>query len=318
MEKTINIDEINIGQRIDLFLSKIYCEYSRRFFQQLIKLGYVKVNGQNIDPDYRLKQNDILTINFPEFKSKRKYPNEFLNIIYEDDSILVINKPAGINVHPPTNYPQLNNKDITILDILLDRYGTEPEDMDTEWVQRPFIVHRLDKYTSGVMVIAKNPKSQFNLMKQFANRTITKIYLGIVYGEFIEKKGTITAPIGRDYKNRTKFRVGYGRDSITEYHLLDKFDGYSLLELRPLTGRTHQIRVHLSSINHPILGDKTYIELQKITDPKYVEINKLVNRQMLHSYKLILNHPETNNKLEFIAELPDDFLKIIDYLKNKK
>ena len=297
--------------RIDLYLAKTNPAYSRAYFQKLIKSGNVRVNNLAVKPDYKLKSEDKINIAIPRVE-KRDYGSlkKYFKIIHEDSSILVIDKPVGMSVHPAGE--KRPNKETTLLDILQGKY---PDANYSDFSGRPFIVHRLDRGTSGVMVIAKTPAAQFGLMNQFAQRTIKKTYLGIVHGIFKEKKGTIDAPLTRDMRDRRKFCIGAGRESVTGFKVLDSFGKYSFLEITPLTGRTHQIRVHLSAIGHPVAGDNIY---SAETGPGKPGPGRpgIFKRQMLHAYKLVLRHPKTKKAMEFRAEIPKDFKNALKYIKS--
>jgi 23S rRNA pseudouridine1911/1915/1917 synthase len=307
MEKIYKIPEEPAGQRIDHYLAMIFPANSRTFYQKLIKEGYVRLNERIVGPNYRLKLDDEIKVNFPEPRQVYCDP-DLLDIIYEDKAVLVINKQAGIVVHPSSrNLSALSKqagKEPTIVDILLSK---------NRFNSKPGIVHRLDKDTSGVMVIAKTPKAQADLIRQFAERKIKKTYLCIVEGKFNEKKGVIDAQLTRDSANRKKFRIGAGRKAVTKFRILKSLkDDYTLLEVMPVTGRTHQIRVHLASIGHYVLGDKTYCKKGKVSS-NY----DFIKRQMLHSYKIVLTHPVTKKSAGFTAELPDDFKLALKKLKIK-
>ncbi|MDI6641617.1 MAG: RluA family pseudouridine synthase, partial [Elusimicrobiota bacterium] len=328
IEKELKVvaDSTATNKRIDSYLSEIYNDYSRAFFQGLIRNNYIVVNGKPVKPSYRVKSGDIIKISFPEISQSKvsKIAEKYLKIIYEDNSILVIDKPAGMCVHPTGarswsrrirsnehaegvrkararvgerlgSRQDLTN--LTIVDII-------PANRIVGSVERSGIVHRLDKDTSGVMVIAKTPQAQFKLQKQFQNRQVEKTYLAIVHNSFSEKSGSISAPLTRDIRDKKKFHIGFGRDATTEFKVKKNFNNYAYLEIHPITGRTHQVRVHLSSIGHPILGDRLY---SRCTENEQFG----VNRQMLHSYKLKIVHPEKNKSMEFTADLPRDFLTVL-------
>ena len=294
-------------KRLDKILTEMLTTYSRTYIGNLIKNNFVKINNKIIiEPDYKPDTGDMVEIELPP----QRYPikdNIDLPVIYNDDFILVINKPPGINVHPVKTSDVLKNE-ITIVDIIYYKY---PEFKNfPESSQRPGIVHRLDKDTSGVMVIAKNPQTQFELSKQFSERKIEKTYLGIVNGSLKEKQGTIDSYIS---KYKYKFNT-YGinaKNAITKFKVLKNFGDFCLVEFRPVTGRTHQIRIHSSLIEHPILGDKLYNK-----NPLSPELKNICSRQMLHSYKLKLLHPKELKTIEFKAPLPEDFLNVLNFIKN--
>lgn len=295
MEETLFVKEG--GDRIDKYLSKIYPERSRNYFQKLIKENYITVNSSPIKPKYILKDNDKISINYPQI-AETNYSDLPLDIIYEDKNILVVNKPAGLIVHPINQY-QTN----TLLDIILSKY---PEMKKKKWLIRPALVHRLDKDTSGLLLVAKTPVMQKYFMEQFYQKKIQKVYYGIVFGEFKEKRGIIKAPLKRDLTNPSKIIIStIGKIAETEFVVKKKIKGFSFLEIKPLTGRTHQIRVHLASIGHPVVGDKIYSKNR-------LEIAK---RQMLHSYKLTFYYPKVKKEVSFVAPLPEDFLSVLEFLK---
>ena len=311
MEKELVVSTIsptNI-RRIDQYLVQVYPDYSRAFFQKLIKSGAITVNQKKIKPDYSPHSGDKIKIIFPDQKVFFWEKSSLkLKILFEDNEILVINKPSGIAVHPTgysLNRSSVFGQSITILDLLLDQY---PAMSSGNW-SRPGIVHRLDKGTSGVMVIAKTPSAQVKLMRQFAQRKVEKTYLGVVYGKFKEKNGIIEASLMRDINDRKKFCIGPGRFAVTKFKVKRSCSEYTLLEIKPVTGRTHQIRVHLTSIGHPLAGDPVYGRQRQLDLPPGIE-----QRLMLHAYKLQLFHPTTNKIVQFIAELPEDFKQILSCL----
>ncbi|OGS24591.1 MAG: hypothetical protein A2297_02015, partial [Elusimicrobia bacterium RIFOXYB2_FULL_48_7] len=299
MEKELKATQPN--QRIDACLARMYPDYSRNYFKSLIQRGLVLINGAKTEPDYLLKESDSINVDFPE-NTKTDYSNCPLEIIHEDDSILVINKPFGISAHPALRH--VKKEELTISDIVASRRPTGK-------IDRSGLVHRLDKDTSGVMIIAKTPSAQYNIMKQFMHRVVEKVYLALVSGRFTETKGKIDAPMERDRQNRRKFKIGAGRNAITDFKVKETYKDNSLLEIHPTTGRTHQIRVHMNSIGHSILGDKIYA-----TDDSTKESERLgVSRQMLHAWKLKIIHPVTKKETQFTAKLPEDFMKTMKLLR---
>ena len=296
-------------RRLDKYLSDQYNTYSRTYIQKLIQNKYVTVNALHAAPDYKLQYNDLIKARIPDnnfVHNKSSLPD----ILHEDKYILVINKPAGLNVHPPSDKYSLDeNHEVTLSDILYSKYPYSINNSEFNKSRFPGIIHRLDKETSGIIIIAKTPESQFSLSKQFSEHTVKKTYLGIAFGNFSEKNGIIEAQITRNSKMRNRFCVGSnGKESVTEFKVLKQFKGYSYLEIHPVTGRTHQIRVHLSHINHPIAGDKIY---SKMETPFYTR------RHMLHSYRIKIVHPKTGKPAEYTAKIPADFMNTLKILKNQ-
>ncbi|MFH0969811.1 MAG: RluA family pseudouridine synthase [Patescibacteria group bacterium] len=309
MAKIIKIEKNNVRERIDKFLAQEFFSLSRGEIIKNIKEEKILVNKKLVKPSYRLKENDEIESKI-SFEREEIIPNSKikLNIIYSDDNIIVINKPAGIQVHPDSN-----ERKNTLVNALISKF---PEikavhDESLGAYLRPGIVHRLDKDTSGVIVIARNQKAFDELKEMFQERKINKKYIALVYGQLKDRKGIITKAIARsgNYKKqsiagaKTKTKV---RGAVTEYKQLQRFDNYSLLEARPLTGRMHQIRIHLFSIGHPIIGDKLY----KL---KSIKATDLAKRQLLHAEKI--DFTLFGQKFSFSAPLPEDFnvfLKNID------
>lgn len=291
--------------RIDKFLMKevfLNMETTRGEVIRNIKSGNILVNGKKIKPSYILKENDIVDIK-PKAKSQKLKANSNVKLerIFENENFIVINKPAGLQVHPSDK----NETDTLVNGLLfqspeIKNVGDEPEN-------RPGIVHRLDKDTSGAMIVVKNQKTFQELKDKFKNREIQKTYWALVYGKMENKKGIIDAPIARarNYKKqtianaKTKTKI---RSAITEYKVLKEFDDYSLVEVKPRTGRMHQIRIHLSSIGHPILGDEKY-------QIKNIKSERNVRRHLLHAKKIKFNL--NNKEFEFEAKLSDDFNNFI-------
>ncbi|MEG6570593.1 RluA family pseudouridine synthase [Thermoanaerobacterium thermosaccharolyticum] len=300
----INIiaEKDDVDKRIDSFLAS-ELDYTRSYLKKLILDGLVKVNGLLIKPNYKLKEGDSVDVNIPEAEEIDLKPENIpLDIIYEDDDIIVINKPQGMVVHPaPGNYSG------TLVNALLyhckNLSGINGE-------LRPGIVHRLDKDTSGVMVVAKNDKAHLDLSNQIKERTILKKYIAIVEGVIKDDEGSIEAPIGRDHVERKKMAVTEdGRYALTLYKVLERYKNNSLIEATIKTGRTHQIRVHMSYIGHPIVGDEVY-------GYKKQRFNLL--GQALHSKLLGLVHPSKKIYMEFEAPIPEYFERLINILKSKQ
>ncbi len=304
-EKNYRVSEADQALRIDKFLSKKNDNISRSYIQQLIDDDMVTVNGETEKSSYKLKLDDIVKIIIPKPKKPEIEPMEMkLNIIYEDNDIIVINKAAGLIVHPvPGNW------DNTLVNGLL-AYSDDLSGING--VKRPGIVHRLDKDTSGALVVAKNDHSHRQLVKQFKKRETMKIYRTIVKGIVPHDKGTIDAPIGRDPVDRKKMAVvkDNSKKAVSHFTVLERFNTHTYLEVKLETGRTHQIRVHLSYMGYPVMGDDKY-------GRKKPKKNFNVDRQLLHAYILGFNHPRTNKWLELKAKLPDDFVKILGILGEK-
>jgi 23S rRNA pseudouridine1911/1915/1917 synthase len=303
IEKEKNIlftDEDKI--RIDLYLTQKGIYPSRSQIQNLITKGKIKVNNNIVKPSYLLKKEDIIDLYLSENKElKIKAEAIPLDIIYEDEYLVVVNKAANMIVHPAGKI-----RSGTLVNALL--YHCKNSLSGIGGVIRPGIVHRLDKNTSGLMVVAKNNLAHLELSRQIKNREFTKKYIALVQGKIKNDSGIINAPIGRSLKNRKKMAVteGNSREAITRFKILKRFLNYSLLEVIILTGRTHQIRVHMAFIGHPVVGDQEY-------GYKKSELN--IKGQALHSHILGFVHPFTKKYMEFCAPLPKDIQELIDYLE---
>jgi len=305
------------GIRLDLFLSDQNLDLSRSRIQKLISDQNILVNDRPTKPSYKIKGKEKITIEIPPLEKLSLEPEDIpLDILYDDSDLLVVNKKAGMVVHPA-----LGNYSHTLVNALLfhckDLSGING-------VLRPGIVHRLDKNTSGLLVVAKNDFAHLSLTEQIKNRTLLREYAAIVWGHMPSDKGIIEAPIGRSTKDRKKMAVSRlrGRESLTEYQVLEKFDLCDLLSIRLKTGRTHQIRVHLSYLNHPVLGDPEYGGRQKwikgIYDqhrPLAQKLLSLIDRQALHAKKLGFIHLRTKEYKEFESPLPEDIDNVLNSLR---
>lgn len=289
--------------RIDVYLASKIDGISRSFIQKLIAAGDITVNNNTVKANYKLNINDTIKVNLPSPQNLELIPEDIpLDIIYEDKSIIVINKQRGMVVHPAAG-----NYSGTLVNALLKHC----RDLSgINGIIRPGIVHRLDKDTSGVMVVAKNDAAHISLAKQIKARTAGRKYLAIVHGNIQADDGMITAPIGRHPNDRKKMAVTFtnSKEAITNFHVVERFSEYTLIRCKLLTGRTHQIRVHMAYIGHPVVGDPKY-------GPYRQHFN--INGQALHSAELTLNHPETNEKMVFSAPLPQDMKDILTILSNK-
>ncbi|GHT54362.1 pseudouridine synthase [Endomicrobiia bacterium] len=279
-------------ERVDLYLASIYKDYSRSYFQKLTDKQKVFVNGRSVLSSYKLKHSDTIAFEFEkEAKLSIKPEKIKLNIVYEDDDIIIVNKQFGIVVHPSYGHPSA-----TLLNALMAH---------SKGKYNPYLVHRLDKDTSGLIIFAKNEKSKISISKQLQKRAVRKMYYAAVKGTIVEHKGRIEAPLGRSPQNRKLMSVNplAKKMAVTEFNVIARKDGYTLVEVRIITGRTHQIRSHMKYINHPIIGDQQY------SGPKVID-GKCYERQMLHAHKLTLTHPKTSKTINFTAELPCDMKEI--------
>ncbi len=288
----------NSGTRLDLFVVQKLPELSRSFIQKLIEDGHITLNGKPARSSLKLKEGDAVSVVIaPPEPTRHQAEDIALDIIYEDADLIVINKPAGMTTHPAPGNPTH-----TLVNAVLSHLPNLPE---ADNAARPGIVHRLDKDTSGLIIIAKTRSALENLSDQFKSRTVKKTYTALLKGGMTPKTGIIDAPIGRDRAHRQKMAVcETGRPARTQYTVLFYYAGYTLVEARPETGRTHQIRVHLACMGHAIVGDVTYGSKSEI-----------IGRQALHAGRLSFNLPSTGKLVEFTAPLPPDMQSAIDKLK---
>jgi len=303
LEKLI-VDEMNSNKRIDQFVSEKVSDLSREAVKRLISENEILLNDSSVKASYKVKENDIITINMPEVKEARLEAQDIeVPVVYEDEDIIVVNKPKGMVVHPGNGNP-----DGTLVNAILHMCKDSLSGIGGEI--RPGIVHRIDKDTSGLLIIAKNDKSHINLSEQIKNHKVKKIYIALVKGVVPEDEATITLPIARSKTDRKKMAVDKnGKEAVTHFKVIERFDKYTLLELKIDTGRTHQIRVHMSYIGFPVVGDLVYSNGKN-------EFG--VEGQMLHAKRLEFIHPTTNKKMELEAELPDYFKEIISILEREK
>lgn len=306
MEKDHNsfefiVEEDRKGTRLDVVLSLVIEETSRSHLQKLIEIGRVEVNGEpGTSKKYKVKAGDTIRVTIPEPVHLNVIPEDIpIDIVYEDDDVMVVNKPKGMVVHPAAG-----NYTGTMVNAILYHCKTLSS---INGVIRPGIVHRIDKDTSGLLMIAKNDAAHRSLAEQLAAHSITRAYRAIVYHNIKEEDGTVTAPIGRDPKNRLKMAVTQvnSKDAVTHYKVLERFGAFTYLECILETGRTHQIRVHMAYINHPLLGDAVY-------GPRKMAMG--VESQMLHAKILGFHHPKTGEYMEFNSPLPQEFINILKKL----
>ncbi len=301
----IRIEEQDSGERMDTVLSGLLEDTSRSGIQKLIEKGMVSVNGTSVTvKKHKLKEGDLVEIRFESPTLLEASPEEIpLDIVYEDEDLLVVNKPKGMVVHPAPG-----NLTGTLVNGIL--YHCRDGLSSINGVVRPGIVHRIDKDTSGLLVVAKNDKSHQSLARQFAAHSITRAYRAIVYHNFTEEEGVVDAPIGRDPKNRLRMAVTEknGKRAKTHFRVLERFGRFTYIEAVLETGRTHQIRVHMAHIHHPLLGDELY-------GPKKSGVK--TDGQMLHAKTLGFEHPSTGKYLEFDSPLPDSFEQVLEKLRGK-
>ena len=323
MNKIINliVDENNQNKRVDVFLSKYEKKISRTRIKNLIEKGYLKINNLKVlVPSKKVNIKDKIKLEVPELKKLEIKPYKYkLDIIYEDNDVMVINKPAGLVVHPGAG-----NFDNTLVNALINYDKKNLSSINGEL--RPGIVHRLDKDTSGVIIVAKNNFAHTHLSKQFNEHSIDRKYIALVWGKLRPQKGEIKTFITRSSKNRQLMDVSQtkGKLAITNYKTIDIYENsrvptLSLVECRLKTGRTHQIRVHMKFKGNPILGDKSYkkkLKKLKDVDPELNEIIKKINRQCLHAKSLGFLHPTKNQRLFFESKLPNDLHKIVKKLRS--
>lgn len=302
---SITIDNETKGARLDKALSFSLPETSRTYLQKLIEMGMVAVNDKPcLSKKYQVKLDDCLIVNLPEPEALDVLPENLnLKIIYEDDDLLVVDKPKGMVVHPAPG-----NLSGTLVNGVL--YHCKDQLSTINGIIRPGIVHRIDKDTTGLLMVAKNDMAHHSLAAQLSAHTITRGYLAIVYNSFPEDQGRIDAPIGRDPVNRLRQKVTdlNAKEAITNYKVTERLGNYTLIEARLETGRTHQIRVHMAYKGHPLIGDYVY-------GPKKNAFG--VEGQLLHAYLLGFVHPRTGEYMEFESPLPEEFQKVLSKLRNQ-
>lgn len=299
---TYTIQPIEVGQRLDRYLDPLIVDVSRTTIQHMITEGEVQVNGRSSKPGYALRNGDMIQLYYmlPPLLSGHVKPQSYpLEIVYEDKDLLVINKAAGMVVHPAPGHHE-----DTLVNALLARYSQVQE---LQGNVRPGIVHRLDKDTSGLLIVAKNTHTQAALIEMMKQHAITKRYLALVEGNISLDHGSIDAPIGRDPRNRLQMAITAtgSREARTHFRVLERFARHTLLLLELETGRTHQIRVHLKAIGHPVVGDTVYGSGHSRREP-------LVQRQFLHACQLKFQHPTTGAVIELESPLPEDLQTVLE------
>lgn len=304
IQDTIRIEAGCGGERIDRFLSNALENLSRSYVQKLLKDGNVIVNGKIVKANYKVNQGDEIQVRIPEPEIPDILPEDIpLDILYEDDDILVVNKPKGMVVHPaPGHYSH------TLVNAVMFHCGNCLSGING--VMRPGIVHRIDMDTTGSLLICKNDRAHQILAEELKAHSITRRYHAVVHGNLKEDTGTVSAPIGRHPTDRKKMstRAPHGRHAVTHYKVLERFGDYTYIECELETGRTHQIRVHMASIGHPILGDAIY-------GP--VKCPFKLQGQTLHAKILGITHPTSGEYMEFDAPLPEYFSNLLERLRRK-
>ena len=298
------IDEENHGARVDSALSLQLPEISRSFIQKLIESGAVRVNGQLCtSKKHKVSKDDAVELQIPEPKALEAKAEDIpLQLVYEDDDLLVVNKPRGMVVHPAAG-----NESGTLVNAVM--FHCKGRLSSINGVIRPGIVHRIDKDTSGLLVVAKNDMAHESLSQQLAAHSITRKYEALVFNNFIQDEGTVDAPIGRDPSNRLRQAVTdiNSKRAVTHFKVLERFGKFTLIEAKLETGRTHQIRVHMAYIKHPLVGDQVY-------GPKKQPFN--AEGQLLHAKTLGFVHPRTGEYMEFESSRPEIFDNILQSLRN--
>ncbi len=306
----IIIPEELAGKRLDQALASLLTEHSRSRITQWIKQGDVQINQQVCLPKLRLEGGEHVFIDANVSEPERWVPQDIpLDILFEDDDLLVINKPAGLVVHPAAGNP-----DQTLVNAVLHHYPPAKD------LPRAGIVHRLDKNTTGVMVVAKSLRAHTDIVQQLQKRTMRRQYLAIVQG-VLSGGGKVDAPIGRHPRNRLKMAVvNNAKHALTHYRIEQRFEAHTLLRCQLKTGRTHQIRVHMTHINHPIVGDNLYAGRAKLPKKASEELRETLRhceRQQLHAFELTLRHPDTQVEMHWQAPVPEDMQQLIELLKQE-
>lgn len=291
------------GERLDKYLSTLYPQLSRSFFQKLIKDESCTVNGKAQKSNYRMCEGDLVKLSFPDAKETAIHPEDIpLDILYEDDDVLIINKPKGMVVHPSAGHGSG-----TLVNAIM--YHCKDSLSGINGDIRPGIVHRIDMDTTGSLIVCKNDESHIQIAEQIKQHSVNRIYVGIVCGNMTEDSGTVEGAIGRHPKDRKRMAINErnGKPAVTHYQVLERFGRYTYMQFRLETGRTHQIRVHMASIGHPLLGDELYSAGK--SPFKHLE------GQCLHAQTIGFIHPRTGGYMEFSAPLPDYFKKLLTQLK---
>lgn len=304
MEYRFIVSEEKAGQRIDKFLSENISDRSRSFIASVIEDGEALVNGKVVSKSYKVSTEDVVCVSVSEATELEAVPQNIpIDIIYEDGDLIVVNKPKGMVVHPAAGNP-----DGTLVNALL--YHCKGKLSGINGVLRPGIVHRIDKNTSGLLVVAKSDRAHFSLSEQIKEHSMTREYRAVIYGHLKEQVGTVDAPIGRNAVDRKRMCVTdkNSKHAVTHYIVIEEFKDFSYISCKLETGRTHQIRVHMSYIGHPLVGDDVYGPKKVITE---------LSGQCLHAMRLGFKHPVSGEYMEFASELPDYFQRFLEKVKNR-
>ncbi|WP_084245018.1 RluA family pseudouridine synthase [Planomicrobium okeanokoites] len=298
---TIQVTEEMAGQRIDKAVSAMDEDWSRSQIANWVKDGAVRVNGQIVKPNYKVRLEDVIIATPPILEELDVVPEDLnLEIVFEDADVLVVNKPKGMVVHPAPGHSHG-----TLVNGLM-HHCTDLSGING--IVRPGIVHRIDKDTSGLLMVAKNDASHTSLVNQLVRKSVTRKYIALVHGHIPHDKGTIEAPIARDPKERQNMAVvDKGKHAVTHFRVLERFGDFTLVECRLETGRTHQIRVHMKYIGYPLVGD-----------PKYGPKKTMdIGGQALHAEVIGFDHPKTGEYMEYSAEMPEEFAELLESLRKK-
>ena len=303
MSNILTIIAEESGERIDALLARMTEDLTRSAAQRLLENGAVTLNGAPVKKNHRTSAGETFIVVLPEPEVTELIAQDIpLDVAFEDDDVIVVNKPRGMVVHPAPGHP-----DGTLVNALLYHCGDSLSGIGGE--KRPGIVHRIDRDTSGLIIAAKNDMAHLALSAQLADRSLSRVYEAVAYGSFREPRGTVSAPIGRSPKDRKRMAIvpvdRGGRNAVTHWEVIEKYAGYSHIRCRLETGRTHQIRVHMEYIGHPLLGDMVYGKKRP---------DKGLEGQCLHARALKFVHPRTHEHIELISELPDYFLDVLSRL----
>jgi len=316
-ELTFNIKRVNESRRIDSYLASRLPDYSRTFIQKLVKDGSVRVNGNLVKSSYDIKKGDVISATVPVIEGTRIVPEDIpLDIVYEDDYLMLINKPCDMVVHPAGGHPS------GTLVNAISFYCQNLSQVNGEL--KAGIVHRLDRDTTGIMLVIKSDAVHSHIAMQFEKRLVHKEYIAVVEGDMVFDSDEIRLPIGRHWADRQKMAIrrDIGKEAISVYEVIERFHNYTLVKIMPKTGRTHQIRVHMQAIGHPVVSDAVYSKhdacyFADLTgEQRGPEDTPIINRQALHAQRIEFFHPILNKQVIFHADLPEDISLLIDTLRN--